>query len=314
MYRQWSIAGWQPGDKLIYLGGSSLYPSLHALGKWFYIKLNNWILLSAFQMSDDNMKKWIIKIKQLNVKFMHAYASSAYLFAKFVEDQGITDISFKAVVTSAEPLYSEYRDTIERAFSTEVYDLYGAVDGGGFAYECEQHSGLHCAFENSLIEVLKEDGNLAGPGEDGEIIATDLFNYAMPFIRYRVGDIATVDSSLCKCGRESPLLKNIKGRSHDFVTTRDGRNVHGEYFAHLFRGADWISQFYVVQESETELLIYLKPEKWPSPNQIGFIENTMKRNFSGMKIDIKLTENIPTTKGGKFRYVIRSPVLLRHTK
>lgn len=304
VYRLWNNEGWTPGDRVVLLAGTSLYPSIHGIKKWFYVKLNNWLILSAFNMSEINMKIWVDKIRRFDAKFMHGYPSSIYLFAKFLEDIDIKDISFQAVFTTAEPLMPKYRDTIERVFSCEVFDLYGANDGGGFSFECKEHNGLHCASESCMIEVIKEDGSVAGDGEPGEIVSTDLFNYAMPFIRYKVGDIGTVDSKPCKCGRGLLLLKEIKGRSHDFLTTKDGQKVHGEFFGHLFRGIACIRQFYVVQESECELSIYIKPNIVPSANELRWIENVVQRKFDGMDINIHLTESTPVTASGKFKYIV----------
>lgn len=235
---------------------------------------------------------------------MHAYASSAYLLAKYLEYNDIKDISFEAVFTSAEPLYPKYRYTIKKIFSCEVFDLYGANDGGGYAFECEEHNGLHCVSERAFIEVLKEDGTMTDDGEIGEIVSTDLLNYAMPFIRYKVEDNAILDPNPCKCGRRLPLLKKIQGRSHDFVTSKNGQKVHGEYFAHLIRGIDWIAQFQVVQETPVVLSIFLKPDRQPSNSQIKRVKDLLQSKFNGMNIRVNLTDSVHATKGGKFKYII----------
>lgn len=309
MYRQWNVGGWNPGDRIVFLGGSSIYPSVHALMMWFYVKLNNWLPLSAFDMSDENMGKWLEKIRRSGAKFMHAVAASAYILAKYAENNDIKGIRFNAVFTSADPLLPNYRETIQRVFSCDVFDLYGANDGGGFAFECEEHNGLHCVSEKALIEVLKEDGSAAGEGESGEIVSTDLLNYTMPFIRYKVGDIATVELNPCKCGRGLPLLKNIRGRSNDFVTTKGGLKVHWGYFAYLFREIDWISQFYVVQEDKYTLSIYLKPDMQPSKDKIAWIRNTIEKKFCGTNINIRFTGNIPIAASGKFKHIINKTLV-----
>ena len=270
--------------------------------------MNNWLTLSAFEMSNNTMKKWINKLRKFKARYMYAYASSAYLLAKYFEENSISNIYFDAIFTTAEVLHPKFRETIERVFSCEVFDTYGGTDGAGFAFECKEHTGLHCTSENSIIEILREDGSVAENGETGEIISTDLFNYSMPFIRYKVGDIAAYDLNPCNCKRGLPLLKNIQGRSNDFVTTRNGQKVHGEFFAHLLHGINWICQFYVVQESTTSLSLYLKLDKPHSHQEIRWIENRLKRKFFDMDINISLTENIPKAQSGKFKFIINRTV------
>ncbi len=304
VYRLWHLAGWRPGDKVVFLGGTSLYPSVRAMVKWLYVRLNNWLLLSAFDMSEKNMRLWANRVRRFNANYMHAYASSAYLFAKFVEQNHITDVQFKAVFTTAEPLLLHYRETIRRVFNSEVFDLYGAADGGGFAFECEQHYGLHCASESCVLEVIR-DGQLVNTlGDTGEIISTDLFNYAMPFIRYKVDDVARVGNATCKCGRGLLLLQEIKGRSHDYVQTSDGTKVHGEFFDYLFREMDWVSQFQIIQQSESDLLVYVNPSQMPQKTKIKWIQDFLSQKFAGMRIEVILTGQIPKTRSGKFNYIV----------
>lgn len=303
MYRSWNIGSWNPGEKIIFLGGGSLYSSTNEFRKMIYRKLNNWLFLSAFDSNEQNMWKWIKKIKKFRAKYMYAYASSAYLFANFLENNGIRDISFKSVFTTAEVLYPKFRQVIEKVFSCEVFDTYGGVDGAGYAFECKEHNGLHIVVENSYLEILNESNNIVKDGEEGEVVSTDLYNYAMPFIRYRVGDIATFTSNSCMCGRGLPLLRNIKGRSCDFIISKNGTKVHGEYFSHLFEEVAWISQFYVVQNSKEEILIYLKIDNNYSEREFKKLRRIMKNKFADMEIKIILTEKIPMMPSGKFKFV-----------
>jgi len=304
MYRSWNVGGWEPGDRVVVLAGSSLYPSIAAFKKWWYVRLNNWLLLSAFKMSDTTMNEWVRMLRRFRAKFMYAYSSSAYLFAKYLERENIKDVSFKSVFTTAEVLHPHFRETIERVFSCEVFDIYGGTDGAGFAFECEKHKGLHVVSENSFIEILRDDVNVAEDGEVGEVISTDLFNYAMPFIRYKVGDISAFHPNPCDCGRGLPLLENIKGRSCDFVIRKDGSKVHGEFFSHLLSKIKWILQYYIVQENASGLSIYIKPDGTAPRAEIRKISEFLSKNFDGMDVNIVLTEKIPVTASGKFKFVV----------
>ncbi len=309
VYRQWNVGGWSFGEPFVYFfGGSSVFSPSRLVKKWFYARLNNWLVFSSFGINDARMEHWLGQIRRRKIRFMHAYASSAYCLARFALEHGIRDIALTSVFTSAEPLYPVQRDAIQEAFRCEVFDLYGANDGGGYAFECREHDGLHHVTERAIIEVVKDDGTPAGEGESGEVVSTDLLNYAMPFIRYKVGDIATVGSAGCRCGRETPKLKEVKGKSHDFVTTLSGERVHGAYFCHVVRRIDWVVQFQVVQRGRDSLGVLLKPNRTPIGDGMEDLEKRLRRKFPGMKIDVTVVDEIPLSPSGKFRFVINKEI------
>lgn len=289
---------------MVMLGGTSLYPSAYAVKKWFYVKLNNWLLLSAFGMSDAHMQKWIKQLRRFKAQYLHAYASGAYLLAKFIEERNISDIKFNAVFTTAELLHPKYRKTIERVFRCKVYDFYGAADGGAFAFECEQQKGLHCVSESCFIEVVKSDGKPAAPGEIGEIVTTDLNNYAMPFIRYKVGDQGAFAESACDCGRGLPRLQTVVGRTPDFIESKTGERYHEEFFSYLFKEIDWVCQFCVVQENRDALQIYFKPDRPPQQSALDHLHSFLSKKFKNMNLKLQVTQDLPVSPNGKFKYII----------
>ncbi len=309
VYRQWNTGGWHFGDPLVYFfGGASVFSPSRSVKKWMYARLNKWLVFSSFGINDARLDRWLRHIRRRKIRFMHAYASSAYSLARFALEHGVRDIAFTSVFTSAEPLYPIQRETIQEAFRCEVFDLYGANDGGGYAFECGAHDGLHYVGERAVIEVLKDDGAPAREGESGEVVSTDLLNYAMPFIRYKVGDIATAGSPACACGRQTPKLKEVKGKSHDFVTTLAGERVHGAYFCHVVRRIDWVVQFQVIQRRRDSLGVVLKPSKNPRNDGLEELEKRLRRKFPGMKIDITVAYDIPLSPHGKFRFIINKAI------
>ena len=103
---------------------------------------------------------------------------------------------------------------------------------------------------------MKENGEPAAPGESGELIITDLDNYGMPFIRYRIGDIGVLSDRKCDCGRGLPILEKVEGRTFDIIMGTNGRHLGGTFWTLLLRTAvDGIKQFQVVQESKNEINI-----------------------------------------------------------
>jgi phenylacetate-CoA ligase len=303
MYRQWHVGGWNPGERIVYLGGSSIFPSVHAVERWFYEVLNNWIALSAFEMNPSAMDGWLTRIARVKVRFMHAYPSSAYLLASHAQQTG-RKIRFQAVFTSAEVLHPYQRSRIEEVFGCEVFDFYGANDGGAFAYECERHAGLHCVSERAFLEIARADGSTSAPGEVGRLISTDLLNYAMPFIRYDAGDEGAMTSAPCPCGRGLPLLGQIAGRSNDYVQTPSGERIHGGFFSYLVRAKPWVDQFQVVQTAADSLTMYVKPRGPYPAADIAWLEETLRAKCTLMTVGVTVTENIPLAPNGKYQYVV----------
>lgn len=308
IYRSWSVGGWKPGDRVITLGGRSVSSSIGRLAHSVYFKLNNFVLLPVFDLSEVNMAHWASVIRKSGARFMYAYASSAYLFARYCEDQHISDVRFRSVFTTSEVLHEKYRHTIERAFVCEVFDMYGGSDGAGYAFECREHAGLHIVAENALVELIDETGREVAHGRTGEVISTDLFNFSMPFIRYEVGDRAVKGEASCRCGRGLPRIREIVGRSNDYVLSKTGEKIASNFFSFLLRDFEWIERFYVVQQSAELLVVHLKPAEGHPPKGISWIRSSIERRLPGMRVDVSIVDEIPLLPSGKHKYVVNKTI------
>ncbi len=123
----------------------------------------------------------------------------------------------KALLTSSQTLTERARKSIESAFGSPVFDSYTSRELGGIAYECDAHRGYHVVAEGYIVEILV-DGRPAKAGETGDLVITDLNNYAMPFIRYQIGDLATAsDDAPCVCGRGAPRIAAVHGRMPSII-------------------------------------------------------------------------------------------------
>jgi len=133
-----------------------------------------------------------------------------------MQKNGIDNIKPKAILTTADMLYDYKRKTIEHIFDCDVFDNYSGRDTTLQAAECSEHFGYHLSIENAVVEFVKENEDVY-PGETGKIIITDLCNYAMPFIRYEIGDLGVPSDENCPCGRKLPIMKSVKGRILDTI-------------------------------------------------------------------------------------------------
>ncbi len=124
---------------------------------------------------------------------MIAYTNPIYEFARFIEAEGLPVPSLHSIVVGAEKLHAFQRQKIEEVFGVRVFETYGSREFMLIGAECEEHAGLHLSMDNLLVEVVDDEGSPTPTGEIGNVVVTDLFNYAMPFIRYVTGDLATRD-------------------------------------------------------------------------------------------------------------------------
>ncbi|MGC4047007.1 MAG: hypothetical protein QM758_24695 [Armatimonas sp.] len=114
------------------------------------------------------------------------------------------------------------------------------------AAECDQHNGLHITSDNIYVEIVRPDGTPCAPGEPGQIVLTDLHNYGMPFLRYKVGDTGSFKEGLCSCGRGLPLLNVVDGRVLDVIRTPSGKIVSGAFFPHFLKDFPEIHLYQIV--------------------------------------------------------------------
>jgi phenylacetate-CoA ligase len=212
--------------------------------------LSNRTFVPVFEMSEKNLTKMVETIAAAQPVLLDGYAEALDFLARYVASQAAVPVRPKAVMSSAQTLPLASRRAIEEAFGCAVFDKYGSREFSGIAYECEAHAGHHVVAEGYIVEILK-NGEPAKPGEVGEVVITDLTNYCMPFIRYRIGDLAEAMDPLapCTCGRGAGRIGAIEGRVQSIIQGTDGRFVPGTFFAHYLKEFDHaIKQFQVVQE------------------------------------------------------------------
>ena len=305
LYRGWGFAGYNVGDKIVTIGGSSVIPSQKPP---FRKQVKNRLIerhlgLSAFDMNEKNMKKYSEKIVKFKPRFLRGYASSLYIFAKFVENNNIEFPSLHNIFSTSETLFEPYRKEIEDAFEVEVFNEYGVRDGGGNAMECDMHSGLHISTERCVMEFIKGGENVSS-GEMGKIILTDLHNYSFPFIRYEGGDIGIQTVEKCPCGRGLPTIKRIEGRTTEIIRFSDGTMWAGPVLTLVFAKFD-ILQYQVIQEDKDRIILRVIKGKTFSEEDAKMLVQIFNYHVGEKgSVEIEYVEDIPASKSGKRRFII----------
>ena len=305
---QW--AGLETGDNLIKLWGSErdILGTNRLLDK---IKnfLKNEIILNAFILSHPIMKKFIKIFNSSKPSVILAYVNAIYELSNFAKNEDIKVSHQKSVISTSGVLYPFLRKEIEMIFGCEVYDQYGSREVSCIASECEYHNGLHISEETIILEIVDENGNECPVGVEGDVLVTSLVNYAMPIMRYKIGDRAIMEPGFCICGRFHKRLKNVVGRSMDNFKLRDGTIIPSEYFIHfigvvLNRGI--LKKIQIIQKSYDviDLHVVYSNEEILSEDIQNIIQAVKKVMGENCTVNIHEKENIAPNNSGKYRYTI----------
>jgi phenylacetate-CoA ligase len=300
------MQGWHFGDRVALLWGGPNDTRTWRNAKVRILSyLGNCRLYDSFDMSTAKMELYHRDLQRYQPDIILAYAGSAYLFARHLLEQQLRPRYPRvSIITSAETLTDQMRNTIEECFSVPVYNRYGSREVGCVASECRHRSGLHVHIDKK-IEVL--DLQTGSPVLDtpGRIVVTLLSNRALPLIRYDLGDIGVRTRKSCICGVNTPLLQTVLGRSSDFILAPSGRLIHGEYFTHVFYGRRTIRQFQFVQESRTRYVVRLIPNGDLTAAQLEDIRQEIMAVLGSVAdVRFEFTEHIPPLPSGKFRFTI----------
>jgi phenylacetate-CoA ligase len=241
----WEVAGYQWGDKVVFIAGTSLAKS-NFKHKLFYL-LFNIDVYTVYDLSDERIQEYLHKIKASNVKIIYGYASALGHIANYMlRNKSIEFPHLKGVVCTAEVLTDNVRHAIQTAFFVPVYNQYGCNEAGISAFECQYHK-MHLISSRSYYET----------DHVGNLISTDLSNKGFILMKYKTGDQVEIDeSSKCACESNFPIIQNIMGRTCDIVTDYEGNSIHSCFFNILFRDDRSIKQFQIVFNKQ-DLKIYL---------------------------------------------------------
>ncbi len=244
---------------------------------------------------------------------------SIYELARFTEAEGLSVEPQSAIMTSAGKLYPFMREKIQQVFQCRVYDRYGSREFGDMACEvprteCEVPrtefenpigDGLWVAPWGSYLEVVDAQGQRLPDGVEGEILVTSLTNYAMPLIRYRIGDRGVLLTQAHDGDHGGQVLKEVIGRSMDFFRTQDGGLVNPGFFMANLYFREWIAQYQIVQKSYQavtyRIVKYSEPQK---SELVEIVAITRKALGKGCEVSFDFVDEILPSASGKFRFLI----------
>lgn len=300
--RGWQWMGYTMGDHYAKLSQNER--------KGWEKKLQDKINRSSYYFIPDlkpsSLEKIIIQLDKDKPLYIRCYPDPLYFMARIMQEKGIVFNWVKAINTTGNTLYGEARSLIEKQFNCTIYDGY-SCEGAAMFYQADGYDGYLGSMETAISEVLDEQGNQVKPGETGRHITTELWNLAMPFIRYDTGDLLVLDDQSTHAGRNLFSVKKIIGRESDVLIAPDGNLLIVHLFTIYFEYFRSIRQFQVEQADAVTFIFRLVVDK-------GFtkaIENQIRsywEKFLGSRaiVKIEIHDQIPLLFSGKRRFLIRN--------
>lgn len=301
--RWWNV---DIGDSEIVVWGSPIELGKQDIIRAIRDKFFRTILIPAFEMSPVKLDKFIQQIQAIRPKMLFGYPSAISHIAAHAEKTGqsLNNLGIKVAFVTSERLYDYQREKIETVFECPVANGYGGRDAGFIAHQCPS-GNMHITAEDIIIEIIDEQGNVLPIGESGEIVVTHLATRDFPFIRYRTGDIGILSNECCACGRGLPILKEIQGRTTDFVIAQDGTVLHGLALIYVLRDIEGIESFKIIQESLDKTKIQIVNNASYGIEAESIIEQVFKKRLGkAVQIEFDYVSEITKEASGKFRYVV----------
>ena len=232
--------------------------------------------------------------------YLLTYPSIVVELAKASLRRGVRLAGLLEVRTLAEGLAPDTRALCQEAWGVPLVDMYSAEEVGYIALQCPRHEHYHVQAESLVVEILDERGQACPPGQVGRVVVTDLHNFAMPLIRYDIGDYAELGPA-CACGRGLPVLSRIAGRVRNMLVTADGKRFWPPLGSRKFIEVAPVLQHQIAQKEYDLLEARLVTARPLDASQEGRLREMILAGMPpGMRLVFRYCQEIPRGAGGKF--------------
>jgi len=302
------ICGQKPRDRWVVI--TAPQHQAHALAFQRFFGIFSPIPVSVF----DGVDAQIARIEKLRPDVLDGYSSSILLLAEEAEKRRLKSIKPRIMIGGADVIDAVSRQRAEEVLDAPFYDEYACVELERLAWQCEKKSDHHIDADTVIMQFVDKNGDEVSAGETGEIVCTSLFNRAMPFIRYAVGDLGRPsDQKLCGCGIEFPLMKVIEGRKEEMVFLPDGRTLSplaiGDCMC-AFQHFNLIVQYRFIQK-KLDLFRILIARKKGDPDDkllerelVSHVRKTLNIQEGDAEIEAEFVRELPLDSTGKIRKVV----------
>lgn len=279
------------------------------------------LVISSYLIDENSIIAMANEIKAFRPAYILAIPSTAALFCHHLKARGESlGFSPRVIILGSENSYSQQREFIENTFKAPTVMHYGQGEGVAMAEE-DRFTGLyHVNPLYGLTEIVDSNGTrLEKPGETGEIVSTSFYNFVMPLIRYRTGDLATLGEGPSRWGLQGGKWEGIEGRSVELVMTKDGRWIMAA--ALMFGSHDStlsnVVQLQIEQKQQGVLILrIIKKQSYQTKDEIQIKEMVAKLSNAGFELVFEYVGAISKTRGGKHQFLIqhlRIPSVVKRT-
>ena len=258
---------------------------------------------STFHINQNNFDIYWKSLNEFKPEFIVGFPSSVYEICEIADSKGlILNHKVKVFFPTAETVLPQHREVINRVLGCKLVDQYASSEGAPFILECVK-GRLHIHPLTGVFEVVDENMQ---PAMEGELLVTSFATKGTPLIRYRVGDrirLAPKDER-CSCGSVFPIVDKIEGRSTDYVLSPTYGKVNLGNISNSTKDVLGIIQFQVIQHSIENLeVLVVASNDFTEKEQYKFEQALAARFGLQLEVDMKVVDQIPKEKSGKFRLV-----------
>jgi len=269
-----------------------------------YRFVNLWRFNSRL-LSKETAFEIIKMINDIKPKIFIGYPFSILMLSRFAKEQGLTIHPVEAIVTAGETLSEQRRKLLEDAYNCKVFDFFSLHEDVSIITECKYQT-KHICEDFAYNEIVDEHGEDASSRGIGELVGTGFYNYAMPLIRYKIGDTAIINNgnSSCKCGRRFRTVREIVGRQNDYVETPDGRFI-GNVLEHAVDNAKGVILSQCVQDGVDHVYINLIVDETFNDESVEAFESGLRKRLGDeIKIDFRQVSELERNKSGKTPFIM----------
>lgn len=214
----------------------------------------------------------------------------------------------RILITSSEVLDHGLKKRVLADLDVEFFNFYVSTEFADLASDCRAHEGLHVNADQLIIECLDHNCQPAEPGQPGAVAVTSLYGLAMPFIRYRLGDICTPIEGRCSCGSSFPLISAPLGRQDDVLRLPSGKILSTSVLAIVAMAVDGVDQYRFIQESLDHIVLKLVLWKHPGEETLAQVRRQVL-DYLGEPVilDVEIVDRLPEDKGKFRRFISKVP-------
>ncbi len=297
--RGWYWMGYRLGDtyaKLSQNKRTGLYKKLQDLlirSQYVFIK----------DLTPEALKNVIQMLNSGRPEFIRCYPDPLLFLSMIINDGHNIEYSPRAINTTGNILTPGSREKIEKAFGAPVFDSYSCEASAQF-FEGPDRKAYLASMEYAITEVLDSNDS---PSESGRHVTTDLWNLAMPFIRYDTQDIIERADQYTNSDIHLAAFSQIKGRNSDILVTPSGKFLIVHTFTIFFEYFEEIIQFQVIQTKpdQVEILLVVN-KKYDKKSESAIAEGLSELIGNDVEIEIRTVSEIPLLPSGKRKFIVRN--------